>query len=441
MLSCINAMAVQRNNSNTIYPSISDLISFDKIPKDLGCFYNSITNVFDRTKYKNLYSNSNEYSMFYKLDLMIEPDKKQTTNIDSLDIKITNTNNPDSITDIHLQMSWICPIMKFIHNFSIEDFSFSNEEMFEILRTAVYIPTNKLIESIVDNIEDEFENYACISNIVEKINSKYSLSEADAVVLPAEGELEDMAQELVNNIEQAIKKRSNDMPDNADDVINSIYFNSSIPSFTENLEALSMDITGEPIKEYTKEIITPRIEANAKMPLSISLPRKWFTPLRGEMKCNIQLGECNVDYSSKKELLTIKSDESCLKPCLIGNTGIILSFDKAKAELNIKNEIIEMNIDSAKIKLPKNWLKEQEKNSFFKNDSQIVKVQTNEIHSFANSSTKETYKKISFFVGENIEICFDANNLNFEQGKIKDKNLSGTLHLYINRNNESLSRR
>ncbi len=445
------------------YPKITDLVRLDQIPEEADFIKSAIEKVFDKITYTNLYCNSNEYSAYYEMDLMIEVDVEQANDTDNIFIQIIKAQSSNlEENKIHFRLCWTWPILKFIRDFSIEKFSFSDTEMFNIFKEAIYIPPKELIIEVVENIEDEFEDYACISNIVEKINSKYSLSEADAVALPTEGELEDMAQELVGNIEQAIERGNNDMPDNVDDVIKEIYFNSNVSSFTENLEALSIDITGESIKDYIKEIITPRIEVSTKIPLSISLPRKWLIPLdeNGQRKpapstCSIQLGECLVDFSTKGGLLISSQAGGYLSPCEIGNTGLTISFDNAKVDFSKSKNIPEADaagypenftgvyVERAEIGLPQKWFKKQEGESTLGIFGENMLIGnggisgTIGIRAISETDIAEE-GEIRYKISDGFEIGFKHFSLSMRQGNITEMDISGVLRFKMGNNQYEL---
>ncbi|KFC19675.1 hypothetical protein [Chryseobacterium sp. FH1] len=382
------------------YPTLSSVITKEDIPEILGFLKEGLQNLLDKIHYKDLqYSKSpTGDAAFYSLSL-VTPNR--------LDIELPGTGiylvlNPDitggdshiSAFPITVEYQW--KILAYLRAFSIDSFSFSPQQIFEVALRILNISEEQAIANFINlfvvPIDD---NTTALEQFVTDINDLTDLN------LPAPTEDTTITQIVMEMFSQSSGQYASVIalgayisvdPNQALDKLK-IYFKSFLP---------------ENIDDYIKEILIPKFRATLTLIAGIEFPRNMLIPVYPE---GTIINNTDVSYEpipvtnpnapikdqEPKALFTFAealfyADTTqgfgynmdivinTITPVQIGNTGLIVNIHNLKIDLSTKTNFPEADVDGrppefmgvyteqTDIVLPKKWFSKDS------NISQTLKI-------------------------------------------------------------------
>ena len=358
-------------STESFYPNIGSLVTIEDFPPALRFLQNGLQNALDNIYYKNLqFVKSNNGSQgFYDLTLVTN----EPIQLDLLNSGFSLVLNPGSsgetLIPITLNFNW--PIIAFIKNFNLQEFSFSPTQMQNILDQLLSFGDTNWIQIAVKTFEfnTDLEAYQVF---VDKINQYYNLTGANQVSYPAESDALQMAESLRQVIDD-----NTSITDSISKIIKEVYISSANDNaFLKNLSALSFNINGESILDFIKKTIIPQIDASLELSLGLAFPRSVLTPLNAPAgdplpepaQSIVEVGIGSVNFSTQGGFGFDENRSASLNhPSQIGNTGLGIHFSNLKLDLSRNTNISEADLDGrtkdfmgvyaekASITLPSKW--------------------------------------------------------------------------------------
>lgn len=362
------------------YPTLSSVITKDDIPEVLGFLKEGLENLLEKIHYKDLqYSKSpTGDAAFYSLSI-VSPNR--------IDLEIPGTGifivlNPDltaggdqtiSAFPITIEYEW--KILAYLRAFSVGNFSFTPQEIFEVALRVLNISEEQAIANFINTfVVSEEEGRLPIQQFVIDINDATDLN----LPVPTENTtLTELAKQMFTQSGGqyasiiALGAYVAQDPEQALDKLK-IFFRSFIPSN---------------IDEFIKDILIPKFRATLTLIAGLEFPRTMLVPVYPE---GTEIGETDVSYEpipepakamfTFAEALFYADTEQGLgydmelvintvTPVQIGKTGIILNINNLKIDLSTKTNFPEADTDGrppefigvyteqTDIILPKKWFK------------------------------------------------------------------------------------
>ncbi|HBS86429.1 MAG: hypothetical protein A2W91_19640 [Bacteroidetes bacterium GWF2_38_335] len=377
------------------YPKLKRLISVPELPELFSFFSDNVNDLLDQLRYHNLIvSKSPSGDMtYYSVDILTE--NKIGISIPGTGIKIV-LNPPDSLgnqggSEFKIIIFKRHEVLKFIHEFELETFSFSADDIKNLIFNIFNTNEEDIIQSIISNfvipsgtIADEFEY---IETFINQVNSNLGAG-VDFNSLPEDPSFDE--------VYELIKSTSNI------DFIEIVqyYLQNSLTNLEKLFEAWFINYN---VENRLKEIIIPEIYAKIKdISIGLEFPRRVLKPLfgspSGTSPNNGRIIDEEVDVNGNTLIVEVPEDDR-LRSFLrfdigditfsiinglqfnnasnitfwwsqIGNTGIDLMFSDMKLDLsrtkNIDeasadgrpNDFIGVFIEKVAIGLPKKWFKQ-----------------------------------------------------------------------------------
>lgn len=362
------------------YPRLSSVVTPDQIPDILGFIKDGVIGLLDKIYYKDLqYSKGPKGdSAFYSLSLVSK----------RLDIELPGTGislvlNPDltgndsniSAFPITIEYQW--KILAYLRQFSLGNFSFEPQQIFEVALRVLNITEEQAIAHIVNTfVESDNPNVTPLMKFVQQLDANQSLGLA-----------------TVTNTTTVT------------DVVKDIYAKTgkyaSLVAFTTYLLTTDIQETGKKVKEFfrslipqdidefIKEVIIPKFKATLMLSAAIEFPRSILVPVNPpnhpsapldplppdpvteeEPKVVMQFGEA-LFYADTEKGFGYNMDLvlNLNHPAQIGNTGFVIDIHNMKIDLSKKENIAEADADGrpkefmgvymeyTEIFLPKKWFK------------------------------------------------------------------------------------
>lgn len=337
----------------TFYPNIGSIVSASDFPEVLSFLKPKLEQLLSRVYYRHLqYAKSNDGSRgSYSLDIIIP---------EGIDLDIFDTGfsirinpGPNDSTSIPLILNYNWPIIGLISNFSVEKFSYSPDQEYDILSKIIKLSDTENI-SLCIKLFHGGENTSAILDFVNTVNTKYNTTIGqDIIPTPPSGDYNQM----VNFVIESIKSHSN-FDISIQDIISDLYLNLSISNFKENLKSYALCILNEPLDEYIKRLITPRIDASiSKLSIGLVFPRNVLLPVYKKNNGSIisatendksifEFNAGSLSFSTTDGISFDKEMSANLNfVSEIGNTGLRIYFDKVKLDLSRNRNIIEADMD------------------------------------------------------------------------------------------------
>lgn len=319
------------------YPKISDLIILNQIPESLG-FVQSISQLlFDKIYYKDYQVSLSPLgdSAFHSLSIVSK--ERIGFNL-PFNLKFVlnrdQQNNAISSFPVTVQYNW--PVIAYISQFNLGNFSFSAEEVFNIILITLNLSEatviNEAINVFVNTTGDP------INKFVDDINGDLVGSLTAPIPYPSSA---DKLNELVASINTAYG-------DGAAYAAFATYIfdNGSMTNTKNNLKLFFKAILPDDIDEYVRSIITPRAQVTLETSASIEFPtnilKPWTTNSSGELipdpdpeaRTYFDFARAIIYADTESGIGTDVDIAGTLYPDYseIGNTGLLVQLDRLKLE-------------------------------------------------------------------------------------------------------------
>ncbi|UIR56360.1 hypothetical protein LZQ00_00695 [Sphingobacterium sp. SRCM116780] len=339
-------MSTTNTITNRYYPALSEVITVDDLPEFLHSAEEGLNGLLDRIHYKNLqYSRSQRGdSAYYSLDVVAK-------NIGlALPFSMRLVLNPDEDGDssissfpVSLQYQW--EMLAYLRAFKTQKFAFTPEAFFDLGlqifkisegETAAHI-INNFIES-EEGIDDKFQQ------LVDAINLAYPSAN---LAFPA-GE-EPTANKLVELINANVQINKT-----VSAVLFAIYIGSDVSDAKDKLQQFYQQIIPSGIEEYIRSLIVPKVRATVTLSAGIEFPKNILKPVDAQgkelpdpdRKALFKFAEATFYADTEAGIGSeIELAGSLLPgPCMIGNTGFIVEFEKAKLDVSKQRNIPEADL-------------------------------------------------------------------------------------------------
>ncbi|MGZ7116435.1 MAG: hypothetical protein ACXVHS_03175, partial [Methanobacterium sp.] len=158
---------------NNFYPSISDLVSLDQIPVDLGNFDANVLGFLDNIFYKDLQSHKSLQgdSAFYSLKLV-------TFNPVSIEIPGTNglalILNPSSTgltTELPVQFHYTWEVLKYVKEFNSGSFATDPSAYYGLFLDILNITSDEFLSEVMSTLSN---STTPLQTFVADFNAKYT---------------------------------------------------------------------------------------------------------------------------------------------------------------------------------------------------------------------------------------------------------------------------
>ncbi len=342
-------------SNNEYYPSLSGLISLDKLPGEF-----SFENTFlDKIFYKNLRvfkSKDGEKASYYieviSADLrisLLDSDLELIINPDA-----TNTN----FSVIPIELFYRLEIIKYIKQFNPSEFGFDITAYFDLILDMLGVSLDTLLEEAISVFIDDIDP-------IQKFITDYNNFSGNVLTLTSTSDFQVLYAELVANTVDVIKMIFDFFVENHSDSARALkeLFNRWLGSFSVS---------------RLKELITPEFSISLKsMELALAFPRNWVKPVdlmgnvipQGKSLLSYNVGSLN--YSLSKGLDFQNVGALNFTRSQIGETGIIIDLQNLKIDLRKDRNIPEADADGrpedfqgvycerATVTLPPKWFKNQ----------------------------------------------------------------------------------
>ncbi len=239
--------------------------------------------------------------------------------------------------------------MALVKGFDIAGFSYLPEDLQDIFYKTLTLSGTEIILKGVGIFEGSL-GYQEFTAFTDKVNQTYNLSGSGAVSYPNDGAPENMAEEVRTAIVQS--------PGIADEplaVVNAVYLQSAEPAtYMQNLNQYSQGLIGEPILDYLKKLIIPRIDASLELAIGLAFPRNILLPLDAvggnelpePEQSTLVFGAGTLNFSTHGGIGF--EDEMAVTlnhPSQIGKTGLGIDIIGVKLDLSRETNIQEATLD------------------------------------------------------------------------------------------------
>lgn len=380
-------MSSQLTVQHRYYPRLSSVITENDIPDILGFIKTGIVNLLDRIYFKDLqYSKSPKGdSAFYSLSVVsgrldIEIPGTGIFLVLNPDQSVENVDNYISSFPITIEYQW--KILAYLRYFSLGNFSFDPEQIFEVALRILNISEEQAIAHFVNTfVEPENQNISPLQQFVKDINAANDWNinlPTEATTLPevVENIFEKSAGKYASLVAFGSYLATSDLQETSAKV--KVYFQSMIP---------------QDIDEFIKEVILPKFRATLLLSAAIEFPRNILKPVyrEGTKDPNDDTKYLSLEVIPEPEKVTLEFAEALFYadtekgfgynldlvlntnyPAQIGNTGLIIDIHNLKIDISKTENIAEADADGrpkdfmgvymeySEIFLPKKWFKKQD---------------------------------------------------------------------------------
>lgn len=310
------------------YPSLSNKFNVDNLP--------FIKELFDDLYYRKLYESRNTMGnrVFYSMEIVTRTRISKEIFHTGIKFVLNPDSNFEEISVFPISFIWQWDILKYLRNFNLKSFDFSNQSIFELTMLILGWSKQQILKIAETSFVETTES-TTFQQLVSDINSFYNIT------ITIDETTDDCYDRLVNAIEAEDKN-----------VYLTIFFiylkNDSLDTTLENLQIFFYEYIDCDIKEYIKKIITPRITANlTDLTLALEFPRKWLKPIdengkviEGEAS-QLRFTAGSLSFDSENGLNFAQQSNLSFTKSQIGNTGFTLSFENAKIDFSRSENISE----------------------------------------------------------------------------------------------------
>ena len=385
------------NNQNTqsqvvrrYYPTLSSVVSPEDFPDILGFVKDGILNLFEKIHYKDLQYNKSPRgdAAFYSLSI-VSPNR--------IDIEIPGTGiylvlNPDivggdsSISSFPITVEYEWQVLAYLREFSLGNFSFQPQEIFEIALRVLNINEEQAIAQFINIFTvPENDSQGTLEKFkvdIEQYNQDIGNSGFNLPLITEDTKLF----ELVESIYQQTNTNASLI------VFGTYVLENDVDETLRKLKLFFKNLLPQDIDAYIKEILIPKFRATLLLTAAIEFPRNILKPVFPENsndafpdlevipegtpgfpdKVLLSFGEV-LFYADTQKGFGYNLDVvlNTITPAQIGNTGFIIDINNLKIDLSKTENIIEADLDNrpadfmgvymerTNIYFPKKWFKKE----------------------------------------------------------------------------------
>ena len=342
------------------YPTLSSVITKDDIPEVLGFLKEGLENLLEKIHYKDLqYSKSPMGdAAFYSLSI-VSPER--------LDMEIPGTGiyivlNPDltggdqniSAFPITIEYEW--KILAYLRAFSIGNFSFSPQEIFEVALRVLNISEEQTIANFINTfVVSEEEGRTPIQQFVLDINDATDLN----LPVPTENT------RLTEVVQQMFTQSDGQY---ASIIAFGTYVTQDSQQALNNLKIFFKSFIPTNIDEFIKDILIPKFKATLTLIAGLEFPRTMLIPVFDESSptpyepippinpnAPVEEQEPKAIFTFAEALFYADTEQglgynmdlviNTVTPVQLGQTGIILNIHNLKIDLSTKTNFPEADAD------------------------------------------------------------------------------------------------
>ncbi len=390
------------------YPPISEVISRETLPTDIGLFDaagNAAQDILDELlggiRYKNLIINQSAAGdvRFYSLAIV---EQKLSFNLPGTDISFLLF--PDAVgpnePKIPIAFEWRWGVRRYVNDFETALFSRSPQAFFDLLLKVANVSEAEFIDGIVNVFVGGPSPYVKLVQGIETYVSDYK--NHTALLEDASGEILAEADGILAGLGTLIADLQNPMPpfDRAVDYVVSRFENiadtldihldiiqlafatvtrdvTDIDQKLEQLRILFGQWFGGLTWQHLEEFLVPQFSLTVTaIPVALEFPRKWLVPIDPStnepnpdeaVKSRLTYNVGSVTYSTRTGLTFQGENTFGFTNSMIGKTGLTLEIDTARIDFSRTTNIPEADaagypvdfvgvyVKFIEIGLPKKW--------------------------------------------------------------------------------------
>ncbi len=425
------------------YPRLSSVVTPDQIPEILGFIKDGVIGLLDKIYYKDLqYSKGPKGdSAFYSLSIVSKRlDIELPGTGISLVLNPDMTGNDSQISSFPITIEYQWKILAYLRQFSLGNFSFEPQQIFEVALRVLNITEEQAIAHI-------------INTFVKPQNQNTPLMQF----------VEDLADDQDLDL---------DFPTDATtvtDVVKDIYSKAgkyaSLAAFATYLVTTDIQETGKKVKEFfrslipqdidefIKEVIIPKFKATLMLSAAIEFPRSILTPAYPRDHANaldpipentqgfrdkvlLEFGEV-LFYADTERGFGYNMDLalSTSTPALIGNTGFAIDIHNMKIDLSKKENIAEADADGrpkefmgvymeyTEIFLPKKWFEKQQTGQTIGISANHLLIGTGGLS--GNIAIRPTYSTAATTTGSTEVVDYFGDFFDLDYSSLEVKSMDG----------------
>lgn len=334
--------------STRYYPKLSSFVTPGHLPEQLSFIQNGISNLLDDIYIKDFQSFRSKDSATLGYYCILKIYKRLALDIPgtgfSLLLNPPKITDPDPFsTEVPLSGTFSLDLLRYIPNFNPESFSFSSNDLFNLIVEFLDADENELIDEAIQALV--LTNL--INDFVDAINTYYTLT----LPYPSSTNRTTAIDQLISSIEGVSL--------NPYQVILEVLVLdiNSLDNTKDNTVKLFRNFFGGDGIKLIKDLLIPKISLSIKLNPAIEIPREVLIPVKPndtiETNVNIKTrlefdaGEFIFNTEGKigfSDNITV-SLPSAYPKAQIGNTGFKIGFTKAKLDLSRETNIPEATAD------------------------------------------------------------------------------------------------
>jgi len=334
--------------SDKFYPRLSNIIHLNGLPEQLNFIEGGLQQFANGLFYRNYQVNRSADNITTSVNIELVTFKELKISIPGTGIVLSFNSDYQSggHSYIPINLSYSLGINKYIPNFNLSNFSFSPEDIFDILFRIANISNEEAIISMTCKLAETS------STPLDDIASQLITDQGLVITLPLSTNFDTALSDLTSAIEnQDVNIMTTLLTNNL--------LTTDIEDTTNNIKDFYYAFVGKDPVELLKELFVPKIKASININAGLKFPRKYLIPLDSSFEplpivdvnnpplTTLEIG--NVDfYFDTAGKIGFDEDMSInLTPTYseIGNTGVIITFSNVKLDLSKKTNIAEANVD------------------------------------------------------------------------------------------------
>lgn len=337
-------MSTTNTITNRYYPALSEVITVGDLPEFLNFAEEGLNGLLDRVHYKNLqYSRSQRGdAAYYSLDVVAK-------NIGlALPFGMRLVLNPDEDGDsrissfpVSLQYQW--EMLAYLRVFKTDKFAFTPEAFFDLGLQIFKISDGEAVAHIINNFIDSEEGIDDkFALLIDAINQIYP--SANLALPVGETPTANTLVQLINANTHINKKVSA--------VLFALYIGTDASDAKDKLQQFYQQIIPSGIENYIKSLIVPKVRATVTLSAGIEFPKNILKPVDQQgkelldRKAIFKFLEATFYADTEAGIGSEIELAGSLEPgpCMIGHTGFIVEFQKAKLDISKNRNIPEADL-------------------------------------------------------------------------------------------------
>lgn len=429
-------------------PPLSELISLDSLPENLGFLDDALDTAFSQLYFKDLYVDKSFHGESATYTITLVSQSKLALNITGGEDGLALVLNPDFVTgdtsDFPMVVSYHWPVLKYLDSVDLEGFDFSIRGFFDLV---VDISGASEVELLLSFIEGYFQDEDTLPLPIQQFADAFNAAHAPPtplVPLATEDEQEvasDLLVQLVSN-------------GNTFDVLDIIFGDyvgtaTDLDTLFENLRTAFHALLGHFTVDDLKRFLLPKFSARlSSLNIALEFPRTWLQPvdssgavIPGPLKSMLRYDvgaflfstETGFDFEGIGTFTFTRSQ--------VGNTGLIIELSGIKLDLRTDSNIPEADADghsadfrgvyvsSAAVSLPAKWFKDPGTNAEVRGQNLLIGTGgisgTLGLHALGGDNI--LWVKLGESSG--FELGFSSFDITFKQNKVLSSNISAAMKI------------